>query len=373
LAVISGRPRSAPGPSDQLIEQEERARRDALFARRQLTEASAGEVAGAEKKLAEALKALAKVEETLRAAERDLESYPVPGYLEGAYATGKLMVAVTGASGVGKSSFINAVRRMRPKDRGAAKTGVTETTLEPSMFSLPGRQAIFRRSFSDLFDADRSEAGRSVGRSLLARNEPRRGQALEVGDRVLIRGQGPSPDDQIAEVVAVHDGSSLDVALADGTIVSVVDGQVKGTLAECVIWDLPGVGTPAYPQSTYIKEMGIRYFDIVVLMTATRFTEAELKLVQELKRWQVPFFLVRNKADSDVRAEIEAEEDIEGDSLSEERQKEVEREVLQAIKNYFLRDFGLHPVYCIASRIRRVKQFDFELLERDLQECLKSL
>ncbi|XP_015271836.1 PREDICTED: interferon-inducible GTPase 5-like [Gekko japonicus] len=49
----------------------------------------------------------------------------------------KLTIAVTGDTGAGKSSFINAIRGLRPSDVGAAPIGVTETTQERSAYSHP--------------------------------------------------------------------------------------------------------------------------------------------------------------------------------------------------------------------------------------------
>ena len=39
-----------------------------------------------------------------------------------------LNIAVTGETGAGKSSFVNAIRGLQDPDEGAAPTGVTETT-----------------------------------------------------------------------------------------------------------------------------------------------------------------------------------------------------------------------------------------------------
>ena len=41
-----------------------------------------------------------------------------------------LNVAVIGNSRVGKSSFINAIRRLTADDEGAAEVGVTQTTVD---------------------------------------------------------------------------------------------------------------------------------------------------------------------------------------------------------------------------------------------------
>uniref|UniRef100_A0A8C3IEF3 IRG-type G domain-containing protein n=1 Tax=Chrysemys picta bellii TaxID=8478 RepID=A0A8C3IEF3_CHRPI len=49
----------------------------------------------------------------------------------------KLNIAITGNSGSGKSSFINAIRSLNDDDRGAAETGVTETTKDPTAYPHP--------------------------------------------------------------------------------------------------------------------------------------------------------------------------------------------------------------------------------------------
>ncbi|KAL1276961.1 hypothetical protein QQF64_023634 [Cirrhinus molitorella] len=48
-----------------------------------------------------------------------------------------LNVAVTGKTGSGKSSFVNALRGLNDEDDGAAPTGVTETTMEHTMYEHP--------------------------------------------------------------------------------------------------------------------------------------------------------------------------------------------------------------------------------------------
>uniref|UniRef100_A0A8C0JGT3 IRG-type G domain-containing protein n=1 Tax=Chelonoidis abingdonii TaxID=106734 RepID=A0A8C0JGT3_CHEAB len=48
-----------------------------------------------------------------------------------------LHIAVTGNSGSGKSSFVNAILGLGDEDEGAAKTGVVETTMEPKAYPHP--------------------------------------------------------------------------------------------------------------------------------------------------------------------------------------------------------------------------------------------
>lgn len=48
-----------------------------------------------------------------------------------------LHIAVAGSTGAGKSTFINAIRGLRPNDQNAAPTGVIETTMTPVMYPHP--------------------------------------------------------------------------------------------------------------------------------------------------------------------------------------------------------------------------------------------
>lgn len=66
------------------------------------------------------------------------------------------------------------------------------------------------------------------------------------------------------------------------------------------LWDLPGGGTPKFPSDTYIQDMGLRYFDKVLIVSAGRFTSTEVELKKELDTYNVPYFMVRTKIDIDI-------------------------------------------------------------------------
>ncbi|KAK7903937.1 hypothetical protein WMY93_016544 [Mugilogobius chulae] len=53
-----------------------------------------------------------------------------------------LNIAITGESGSGKSTLVNAFRGIRNKTEGAAPTGVTETTMEPTEYEHPHRPSV---------------------------------------------------------------------------------------------------------------------------------------------------------------------------------------------------------------------------------------
>ena len=68
-------------------------------------------------------------------------------------------------------------------------------------------------------------------------------------------------------------------------------------------WDLPGKGTPNYPDmATYCKKVELERFDAFLILTAIRFTENDLELAQKIKSINKNFFLIRTKIDENVRA-----------------------------------------------------------------------
>ncbi|XP_073714539.1 interferon-inducible GTPase 5-like [Misgurnus anguillicaudatus] len=54
----------------------------------------------------------------------------------------ELNIAVTGESGSGKSTFVNAFRGLGDEDEGSAETGVVETTMEPKAYHHPKYQNV---------------------------------------------------------------------------------------------------------------------------------------------------------------------------------------------------------------------------------------
>lgn len=351
-------PRGAPGPSDLLLAQERRAILDVQKAKREVGDALPEEAEEVEARLRKAEARLERVADDIKQAHKDLDNYPLPAFLEDSYSQNRALIAVTGASGVGKSSWINAVRRMKPRSPGAAKTGVTETTTKPEMFTFcPGRTGVFLKAFA------------GVGR-LLRWQRPDE-EPIQPGDRLQLRGISQELDGALAQVISRVDRNKLEVQLDDGTVHTVSLDQVTGLLAECALWDLPGVGTPRFPQATYLREMGIRHFDLVVLITASRFTEAELMLVEELRKWSVPFFLVRSKIDADVQSQIEEQEEEEIE-LSESDSRDIEQSTIQRIRDHFLSEYGLEDLYFISTRPKFRENYDFLRLEQDMEAAIKS-
>ena len=66
--------------------------------------------------------------------------------------------------------------------------------------------------------------------------------------------------------------------------------------------DLPGIGTPNFPDlPAYCEAVGFEDYDTFLIFTATRFTQYDLELAENIKSIGRSFFLVRTKIDEDCR------------------------------------------------------------------------
>jgi len=122
------------------------------------------------------------------------------------------------------------------------------------------------------------------------------------------------------------------------------------------LWDLPGSGTVNFPAETYVQDMGLRYFDTVLIVTAGRFTSMEIRLKEELEKHKVPFFMVRSKVD------IDAWNNKEDNSVEKE-------ETLQQIRDDMKVNHGIARQYLVSSR--DPDSYDLPQLMQDLFPGLK--
>ncbi|XP_053388636.1 T-cell-specific guanine nucleotide triphosphate-binding protein 2-like [Mercenaria mercenaria] len=69
------------------------------------------------------------------------------------------------------------------------------------------------------------------------------------------------------------------------------------------LYDVPGVGTSQYPTETYLNEVGISTFDVVVIVSADRFKETDLWLAKQCLHLSKNIVFVRTKIDIDIMNE----------------------------------------------------------------------
>jgi len=121
--------------------------------------------------------------------------------------------------------------------------------------------------------------------------------------------------------------------------------------AAAKLWDLPGAGTRRVPRDSYVRAMGLRYFDVVIVVTASRYTETEIAIAEELRAFAVPYFMVRNKVDADV--------------VNNEDDHGTPPEVTLASIYADMQRQGVERPYLISSKFSRRMEFDMEQLKAD--------
>lgn len=152
------------------------------------------------------------------------------------YQEGHLHLAITGVSGSGKSSLINAFRGLRDTNKGAAKTGTSETTEHIGRYCDPKQSWI-------------------------------------------------------------------------------------------TWYDVPGAGTLKVPDWQYFNDQGLYIFDIIIIAVDIRFTKIDVGLLFNCKRFGIPVFVVRSKADQHISNIIEDsrnDDDDDDDESPEALQKQSE-------------------------------------------------
>ncbi|XP_053385217.1 interferon-inducible GTPase 1-like [Mercenaria mercenaria] len=180
-----------------------------------------------------------------------------------------LNIAITGESGVGKSSFINAIRGISADDDGGAYVDVVEATTEIKPYKHPKNKSL-------------------------------------------------------------------------------------------LLWDLPGVGTPRFPRSSYLKRVNFEKYDFFLILSAGRFREDDLWLAKEIQSLKKNFHFVRTQMD------VEMEKDKKGHPKTHSKRKVIEKVRIDCTKN--LKEHGLtnSSVYLIDNY--SPLDFDFDALTRALIE-----
>mmetsp|Transcript_117129 Transcript_117129/g.213144 ORF Transcript_117129/g.213144 Transcript_117129/m.213144 type:complete len:293 (-) Transcript_117129:416-1294(-) len=127
--------------------------------------------------------------------------------------------------------------------------------------------------------------------------------------------------------------------------------------AQALLWDIPGTGTAAFPREKYIRTFGLRHFDIVIIISAGRFTETELLLLEDLRKaGKAVLFMVRSKVDVDI-CNNEADNGMTADATK------------QQIRTELVKGSSVQP-YLISSRQR--SEHDFDKLCRGLRDACQA-
>lgn len=72
---------------------------------------------------------------------------------------------------------------------------------------------------------------------------------------------------------------------------------------EVLLWDLPGAGTRRHPEASYIQDVGLRHFHVIVIVSEGRLKEVDHWLYVAARGWRLPVLLVRTYADRDFHSD----------------------------------------------------------------------
>ena len=98
------------------------------------------------------------------------------------------------------------------------------------------------------------------------------------------------------------------------------------TNANIKFWDLPGIGTPDYPDlETYCQKVQLEKYHMYLIFTAYRFTKIGLELAKKVRSIDKKVFFIRTKIDDSVRAEKRRKRSFDKEAML----KEIRRNCLE--------------------------------------------
>lgn len=63
------------------------------------------------------------------------------------------------------------------------------------------------------------------------------------------------------------------------------------------LWDMPGMGTPRHPAKGYFDKYFLGAFDAILVVFDDRFMASDVDIARQAKRYDIPVFFIKTKAD----------------------------------------------------------------------------
>lgn len=89
-----------------------------------------------------------------------------------------------------------------------------------------------------------------------------------------------------------------------------------------VWYDVPGAGTLKIPDWLYFNSQGLYIYDCIIVLFNDRFTATEIAVLTNCRRFKIPTYIVRSKADSHIR-DIMKEEGYNSDDDGGDKKKQL--------------------------------------------------
>jgi len=176
--------------------------------------------------------------------------------------------------------------------------------------------------------------------------------------KIAVTGQSGSGKSSLINAIA---GSKIAPV---GFVETTMEPKEYKTDNGIILVDLPGCGTANFPFESYVDDMKLSEFDAIVLVTANRFYEADIKLfnyvTNDLKK---PIFLVRTKMDDAVRDGAE-DNDLSKDEV-------IEMVLRDMIHNTNVSDIS--KIYLVSSKPKQIPHFHTARLIKDISENLPNI
>jgi len=238
---------------------------------------------------------------------------PPPPFIDSSEWGRSVNFAVVGPSGAGKSSLVNVLRGLGPCDAGAAAVGIDGGAAEPRPYPLP----------TGALSAPASPMGSSMVAEVVAKG----GVPPDGGDGGGGGGGGalgkPVPNEVPGSPAFVGQD---DVAAAAAAVGGTMAGDWTATSKESArittlrLWDMPSFDGGTHTPESLCNELGLAYFDAVVIVYSERLTNFEITLLRRLdETMRVPTFLVRSQVDVDVENECADHGSSEAETLGKLR------------------------------------------------------
>ncbi|KAF3845517.1 hypothetical protein F7725_008680 [Dissostichus mawsoni] len=138
---------------------------------------------------------------------------------------------------------------------------------------------------------------------------------------------------------------------------------------------------PQYPNVTLWDLPGVQFvrFDFFIIISATRFTENDVKLAKEIQKMEKKFYFVRSKIDQDMRNEEETQSEFNAEKLITKIRDNCFKVFLVSSHHFHLYDFCLLqetlerelPAHKRAALLLALPIVNFEIIKKK-KEALQS-
>ncbi|XP_048125370.1 interferon-inducible GTPase 5-like isoform X1 [Alosa alosa] len=133
------------------------------------------------------------------------------------------------------------------------------------------------------------------------------------------------------------------------------------------LWDLPGIGTPAFRPERYLEDVGLlRTYDFFIILASERFRECHAQLAGAISEAGKHFYFVRNKVDRELQANARRrgpQSRTDADVL-----QEIRTDCLENLRRTGLKEQKVFLISCFEPQ-----SFDLVLLQTSLLDDLDGL